>query len=352
MKRALLGLGLAFLLASTLGASCGQTTLAIMPGIVNDPQNLSLRRSVLAFATDTMCDEMRSRSVPLVLHEGDPAIGRFYVLACHTQELVNKNLFVQFSGYGYAWTTLTKRVGFEASAAVELDLDFQLDDDDMYVYFRQRSTTAAEWKPLAVEQPVAGAVLGMPTQTGQTLAEVLGPQLLRKELSKGFTVIRDDNGRVSFSPGLLPKGKRPTVPFEQRGGERELLTNERIEVHEGQRDFAGPFEVLSEDDALYLTLLVEGAPGIDALVVPRGLGDQWAQAYVRETSPSPPPGVPVLDEPVPGGQLFQRMLRLAPGQYYVVLDHTTTAGRTAPPGRAFDDRSAHVSLAVERGSPP
>ncbi len=345
-------LALAALMAPTLGASCGQTTLSLMPGVINNPENQSLRRSVIAFGTDTMCDEMRRRSVPLVLHEGDPAFGRFFVMACQTQELANKNLFVQFSGFGYAWTNLTQRVGFEASAAVELDVDFQLDNDDMYLYFRQRSTTAAQWTPLVVERPVAGAVLGLPTAGGQSLAEIIGPQLMRKELAKGFTVIRDEDGRVAFSPGLLAKGQRPREPFDAEGSSRELLANERSEVHEGQRDFLGPFEVKEKDRALYLSALVEGAPAIDVIVVPRGSGDQWLQSYVREAAPGAPPGAPVLDEPVLGGALWRRMVRVTPGQYFVVLDQTATAGRTNPPGQAFDDRAAHVSYAVELGEAP
>ena len=34
-------------LLSNLGASCGQRNLALLPGVVNDPHNLSLRRAIL-----------------------------------------------------------------------------------------------------------------------------------------------------------------------------------------------------------------------------------------------------------------------------------------------------------------
>jgi hypothetical protein len=46
------------------------------------------------------------------------------------------------------------------------------------------------------------------------------------------------------------------------------------------------------------------------------------------------------------------MIRVPKGAYYVVLDNTSTAGKSAPPTTALDDRAALVSLAVELGDAP
>jgi len=40
------------------------------------------------------------------------------------------------------------------------------------------------------------------------------------------------------------------------------------------------------------------------------------------------------------------------GEYFVVFDNTSTAGHSAPPAYAGDDRAAAVSFAVEVGDPP
>jgi hypothetical protein len=51
-----------------------------------------------------------------------------------------------------------------------------------------------------------------------------------------------------------------------------------------------------------------------------------------------------------GAAPYRRRIPLPRGSYYVVLDHTATAGNTAPDNVALDDRAALVNLAVEIGS--
>ena len=77
----------------------------------------------------------------------------------------------------------------------------------------------------------------------QEFANQLGNGLLTHELERGFTVIRADDGGVSFALGLLPPGERPVEPYVRANESRTLLANERIEIHQNQRDFAGPFDV-------------------------------------------------------------------------------------------------------------
>ncbi|MEM9694286.1 MAG: hypothetical protein AAGA56_17175, partial [Myxococcota bacterium] len=79
---------------ASLGASCSQSAVTLLPGVVNDPSNRSLRRSIFRFATDEICEELLQRSVPLKLRPSDPNIGRFFPLSCNITELANeKNLF-------------------------------------------------------------------------------------------------------------------------------------------------------------------------------------------------------------------------------------------------------------------
>lgn len=345
----LLSLAFAF---SFVGASCGQTGLAVMPGVVNDPANLSLRRGIFSFAQGQICREVQKRSLPLKLREEDPATGRFFPTACAVQELATGNLFLQFGGHGYAWTNITKRIGFDASAAVEYDHDFLMDGSTMYVYFRERSTNAATFTSRLVEQPPQAPMVGLPGGTTQGFLDTVGAEVLRKEIGRGFTVLRDPDGHVEFGLGIVEKGKRPGSPYAGEDNGRLVLANERVEVHQGQRDHVGPYEISGKGKALYLSVNVDGAPGLDVIVVHRGVGEAWLTQYTTNVTLGPPPAPPVLDEPVTTGLVWRKTLPLPPGQYYVVFDNTAAAGRTAPPQVSGDDRAALVSYAVELGPAP
>ena len=337
----------------SMGATCGAKTLSILPGVVNDPKNLSLRRDILAYGTSRMCAEMLRRSVPLKLRDEDPIIGRFYPQSCFTQQLGNENLFIQFSGYGYAWTNITKRMAFEASGAVEYAQDFLMDGSTMYVYFRQRSTSAAKFTTNMIEQPGASSVLGLPgAKGGQSYADAFGSQIMQNQIARGFTVIRQSDGAVEFGLGVVEMGKRPASPYRVTDTGRLLLANERTEVHQNQREFVGPLQVTDSDQALYLTVSVEGAPGVDVLIVSKAVGDAWLQTYTRQPAPTALPGSANLDEGIFSGALWRRTMAVPEGQFYVVFDNTSTAGRTQPTTFAGDDRAAMISYALELGDAP
>ncbi|HTJ82205.1 MAG TPA: hypothetical protein VL400_10805 [Polyangiaceae bacterium] len=373
---------LAALVSSSLGAAgatlsgcSSQAYLAVMPGVLNDPSNRTLRRELLGFGTDSLCKEMMKRSIPLKLREDDPTIGRFYPRQCNIQTLDNGDLYIQFSGAGFAWSNLTKRIGFNASAAIQYEQDFRLDGSTMYVYFRPSSTTQKKFEVVMTEagnlqaNPLGGLI---PGGSAQGFANQVGEGLLAHEIGRGFTVVRDSDGSVEFSIGLLEPGQRPDSPYKRNDRDRLVYVNERIELHSGQRDYVGPIEVPDKGMALYLTMQLEGAPNVDLMVFHRSVGDGWLQGYLTTPVASAPPGPGLLDEtvtsssgapmtpqggfpttvPSQGPAIFRRMIRVPKGAYYVVLDNTATAGKSAPPTTALDDRAALVSLAVELGDAP
>ncbi len=364
MRRALGRLVCVAFAAVSLGAACGQRAVTLLPGVLNDSGNRSLRRAIFSFATSRICEELRATSVPLRMGDGDPSIGRFFPTGCAVTELGNENLFVQFIGHGYAWTNLTGRVGFEAAASIEYDHDFFVEGSSMYVYFRQVRTPSNSFKPLLLEKSdggVAAAGLSLLGQDVHAVVEPIGRRVMQGELARGFTVVRDADGAVAFSLGVLEKGKRPAAPFDQSSARSLVLANDRTELHTGQRDYAGPFEVPPGSRALVVTAAVEGASGVDVFVVPRAAGELWESQYERYAQTGPSPFPPAAEDSIasPGGGAssapgmpivsanWRREFPVTPGGYYVVFDHSETAGRTTPVTVTGDDRAALVSYAVE-----
>ncbi|MFO0758571.1 MAG: hypothetical protein U0359_18910 [Byssovorax sp.] len=342
LRAALVRLLFTGLAASSLGASCGQRALGIMPGIVNDPSNHSLRKAILAFGTSKVCSEVQKRSLPLKLREDDPVTGRFFPGTCFAQDLPTGDLRVQFSGGGYIWTNLTQRMSFDAGGAIDYDTDFLMDGSTMYVYFRPKSTGAANLNVKLIEQPQAAAMNTLPIGGSGNLASSVGTQILKGEIARGFTVIRSAGGDVEFGMGVIEKGSHPPAPFK---GQDQVLANEMVEVHQNQRDFVGPLEV-PEGGKLDIRVAIDGAPACDLILVPRYLGEQWLQTYTRVAATTPPPSPPLLDDSAFSGAVWHRTLSLPGGLYYLVLDNTGTAGRTAPTTYAHDDRAVLVKLAV------
>lgn len=345
-------LGALVFAASFVGASCGQSSLALMPGVVNNPGNLSLRRGILGFAQSQICTELKKRSVPLALRQDEPSSGRFFPNSCATQELGNGDIFVQFGGYGYAWTNLTKRITFDANAAVEYQHDFLMDGSTMYVYLREKATTATTFTTRLYEQTPQAPATGLPGGSTQAFVDLIGTEILRKELDKGFTVIRDSDGHVDFGVGIVEKGQRPTSPYANANNGRLVLANERTEIHQNQRDYVGPFEITDNKQALFLSVAVDGAQNIDVMVVHRGIGEAWLVNYTSQPALGAPPAPPALDETVSTGMVWRRTLPLPVGQYYVVFDNSPAAGKSAPIVVAGDDRAVLVNYAVELGSAP
>ncbi|HVY49377.1 MAG TPA: hypothetical protein VHB21_25975 [Minicystis sp.] len=333
--------------ATLVGASCGQDALALLPGVVNDPGNLTLRHAILRYGTARMCAEMQKRSMPLRMRGEDPATGRFFATSCRARGLGNGQLGVAFGGFGYLWTNVTGKLTFEAQGAIEYDTDFLMDGGAMYVYFREKQTSSARFSARVVERPQASLVAALPFGAGgQALGDAVGSAILRAEIAKGFTVVRRSNGSAEFGLGVVERGHHEdAAPFRVNDTSKPVLANDRSELHVGQRDFVGPFEV-TDGARLLLNVAVDGTPAVDVLLFARGVGEVWLQQYELQASPTPPPAAPALDAQVVQGTVFKREIQVPAGLYYLVLDNTANAGRTQPAGGGQDDRAALVSYAV------
>jgi len=320
----------------------------VADGVINDASNKSLRFDLLKFGLGQFCQEMTTRGAPLKTGDDMPIAGRFFSTSCQHQILDDENrksLVVQYSGQGYGWTNLSGRVGFSSSGLVEYAPDFQVEGDAMYIYFRPRNVDASSFETLMVESGTA--------QSGMALAEVdpnqVGTSLVQGQLKRGFTVIRySERGETDFSLGYVPVGSKPEKPYVVESSNRVSLTNDRTEVHTGQQDYIGSFEVTDDDQALFFTAKLDGTEAIDVALVPRSGGSEMLKQYVTSPGAATLAMPPLLQETIALGQTWQRGIKLTRGTYMLVIDHSGRLGQSAPPTHPADS-PAHLSYLVQRG---
>ncbi|GAH37185.1 unnamed protein product, partial [marine sediment metagenome] len=128
-------------------------------------------------------------------------------------------------------------------------------------YFRPSRVDGSNFLVHRVEGQAA-SMLNQLTSMGDSF----GKQLVGKKLADGFTVIHSSETNVDdFALGILPLGQKPFHPFQVKGSDRITYENERVEVHQNQRDFVGPIKVEGEGKAIYVTAQLDGTPAIDVL---------------------------------------------------------------------------------------
>jgi hypothetical protein len=321
----------------------------VSKGVVNDPRNKSLRFDLLEFGVKELCRELTTRGAPLRMRDDQPVMGRFFADSCSAQpidEETRKSIVVQYSGRGYAWVRDTGRVGFTSSGVVEFAPDFQIDGGRMYVYFRTRNVNASAFQLLLVESGMAATALttlGVPVNS-------IGQHIVESQLKRGFTVVRHGkSGEVDFGLGLIPKGELPFHPFQVKGSDKLTLANDRTELHAGQQDFIGAFEIEKDGENLWLTLALDGAPAADVAIVPKAAGDQMIAQLTSSPGPQRPSMTPFIDEGFVSSSLYRRPVSLPKGFYYLVLDHSGVMGPTAPDANTGGARAAKVDYLVQRG---
>jgi hypothetical protein len=315
-------------------------------GVVNNPGNKSLRFDILKFGLERFCHEMTRGGAPLRLNDDEPVLGRFFAASCQSQtidEEERKSFIVRYSGRGYAWTNVTGRVGFTTEGLVEYAPDFQMHDEAMYVYFLPRLVDPGTFRVTLVENDLARA--------GMSIARVdpaeLGRRIVESQLRRGFTVIRyDASGETDFGLGLVPKGQKPFKPFIVKNSDKRGLANDRTEVQNGQQDYIGGFEVEDDGQALFLTLLVDGAAAVDVSLLPKFGAEQMIDAYVQNAGPRNLAAPARFTDRVAAGALWQRAVEVPAGVYYVVADHSSVLGATAPDAA---DGAAKVDYLIQLG---
>ncbi len=339
--------------ACTKSDSLGTSSIALLgPGVINDPTNKSLRFDLLKFGLERFCGEMTQRGVALKLSDDHPILGRFFAEDCQSEvvdEEQRKSLLVRFTGKGYAWTNVTGRLGFGVVALVEFSPDFQMDrEKTLYVYFRPRNVQATTFQTHLVESAMAQGALALSGVDPNRL----GQQILSAQLDRGFTVLRtDERGEMTYAMGYVAVDEKPFSPFRVVS-EKMTLANDRTEVHSGQQDFVGGFEIAEDDRALTITSSIDGAPTVDVFLLSAQAGKTMLSTYVTRPGAVALPEAPRLEDVIGYGQPWQRTVAVPPGTYYLLFDDSAVAGRSAPPQAQGDDRAVKIDYVVQLGDAP
>lgn len=334
---------------SALNQGCSCNPACQFRGTITQPENLSMRRSMLRKGMGDFCAQMKAHNAPLKLAADSPIVGRFYPTQCTTNE--GDLLDVKFSGYGYAWTNVTKKVTFTGGTAAAYRYDFQVtegDQCDVYAYFRPARLDSTVFETHRIENQITSVFAGL-----SSLGNDFGWSTLNQKLQEGFTVISRDGNQTNmdFSVGVLPLGKRPFHPYQvDKGDGKVTYENDRTEIHQNQRDFIGPIVVEDSGKALYISAAVDGAPAIDVLVMRKAEAEQSLNYYYEYPQAGPLAGTPLSSQVLAAGNQLKRAIVVPPGTYYVVFDNTATAGQVSPTMNALDDRAAVVSYLIQIGA--
>lgn len=318
-------------------------------GTINEPENLSMRRALLRKGMGDFCKQMLAHDAPLRLSTDSPVIGRFYPTQCTAPE--GDDLNVTFSGFGYAYTNVTQKMTFTMNAQVTYRYDFLItegDRCDVYAYFRPSRIAASNFQVHRIENQLASTFNGM-TQMGDTF----GQQLVGQKLKEGFTVIHSSSDATDeFVLGIVPVGRKPLHPYQVHGDERITYENERVEVHQNERDFVGPIVVEDSGRALFVSAKLDGASAIDVMILRKAEADASLGYYYEYPLVGPLAGAPIAGDVLNAGVELKRSIPVGPGTYYVVFDNSASAGQVSPPANVPGDRAAVVNYLVQIGDAP
>jgi hypothetical protein len=302
------------------------------------------------FGAQHICPEMLKLGMSLKVDAQQPTIGRFFPSQCsYNVDDARQVVSVSFSGTGYGFMQPAKRVGFSCAATIELRPDFQISDDDVYIWGRpNRILQGPDFRLGYIENTAFNVASNIPGFG--TLTSLFGNQIVAGEMTRGFTVVHNEDKGNDFTLGILLPPAKPMKPFKVDGDDRFTFANETIDVHGNGRDYLGPFEV-SSGQSLYLTTSLQGV-AVDVMIVSKLVGDGWREAYQTGQPLGPPQGPILGGGPLQPGATQTQRYSLPAGLYYVVIDNTQYAGLVSPPIQPLNplsDPTARLSYVAQVG---
>jgi hypothetical protein len=306
-----------------------------------------------SFGAQHLCPEMLKRAAPLRLTPGGNVVGRLFPNGCqHHVDEQRRTVSIEFTGTGYAWTPLAGRVGFSAHAGVEYRADFSLQSDATYVWARaERLIFPPEFQVGSIENRLVDWAQNQ-TPVGY-LANTFGAQIASSQLMSGFTVVRTDAGDA-FTLGILQPPERPHQPFDAGGEHRVLVESDTAEIRVEQIDFMGPVLIEAAGQNVFFRYRAQG-PAAEAFVWSRFDADAWRERLQLGSPLAPPPVPPIMTFTLAAGAAEEQSFRLPPGQYVIVVDHSSRVGTVNPPWNPLNAVGANpllLSYRIELGEAP
>lgn len=282
------------------------------------------------YGADRICPEILKSSVPLKLQgETSATVGRYFPNQCsYSVNEQSRTIIVNIAGSGYAYLPTAKRTSFTLTAAVEYAFDFYMHDDGNWVWGKMHRMAGGPDFRMGRSDNAVIDIASTVTPAGPA-ANVFGGQIVSSFIAKGFTVVETDEGK-EFTLGILPPGKRPFKPIQVDSDDEFTFANEKTDIHSGQQDFLGPFEVADDDQTILMKGTLTGSAPVDFIVIDKTRGDIWRESYQSGAGSTGPPGAPIAGSMVAPGP-FTRKFKLRRGLYYVVVDNSNGVGQANPP---------------------
>jgi hypothetical protein len=126
---------------------------------------------------------------------------------------------------------------------------------------------------------------------------------------------------------------------------RKTVANGRTELFSGQDDFLGRISV-GKNEAVTVTLKVEGADGVDFALISSKAGEPYLEKYIREPGAQSAGVVPTFQSTALAGAPTRAQVRVPEGEYFLVLDHSPAWGSISPKENALP---ARVDYLIQTG---
>ncbi len=355
------GVVVVLLLVVVIGFSdCGMPEPPELPDPIDPPQRTSvqdeaIRDLTLSVAQNRLCDQMRGRL--LALPDSDApqgreggataAIGRFWIEQCSAEQRDGR-LAVHLEGRGWTWANETRSGPMGSSFAVrgylrvrlavnlvgELDLGYhprrqiatvwltptQAPDTSLTVQGELPVEARSGWSGVI---GVLGRVVGSDVGSrARPIVERFGANEIARRLTPGLSVTAElCTGQLDVFLGALANGEIPIRPYPPSG--TIWLDNQRVQIHPGGFDVAGPFD--TEGEPLQVDVEVERGSIVDARVYCEAQGRTVIESFLNR-HPAPPLSEVVVQAVPPGQPATVRTEPLTCPAYLVLTPRPQPGG--------------------------
>jgi hypothetical protein len=311
--------------AATAASSCSPRTVYVRPDPINPPtrtaiQDTALRTLVLELVASQLCLRMEGSLVGLSdTNTVDPfpargrasAVGRLAIDQCQAVRQ-GDGIAIRMVGRGWKWVTQTDsgpvgtsytvrgyvRFATTIDMRVQADVGYDVEHRRAAIWLTPTAPVTAAVAPIG-ELPVesngigsailggVGSVFGSsPAAVARQRFPEVGARLVVEEMQPGISLTYDFCRRqLDFMMAPLRLGEIPLRPFENTT--RPWLANQRVVLHPGGLDAAGPFR--RSQGTLELNVEVENGGPVVVRQVCRDAGmaavNQW---FTSSTVPSVP----------------------------------------------------------------